>query len=131
MEIVWIIYLAAVVLAIAGMWKTFDKAGKPGWAAIVPIYNAIVLLEVAGKPGWWIILFFVPIVNLVITVIMFVGIADQFGKGAGFAVGLWLLPFIFFPILGFGSAQYGGRAAAPPAPAAPQASSPPPPAPRS
>jgi hypothetical protein len=106
--VIGIIYLAVIVLAIAGMWKTFSKAGKPGWAAIIPIYNLIVLLEVAGKPLWWIILFFIPVVNLIAMILVGIGVAENFGKSAGFGVGLALLSFIFYPILGFGSAQYQG-----------------------
>jgi len=94
------------VLMIAAMWKVFTKAGKRGWAAIVPIYNIIVLLQIAGKPVWWIILFFIPIVSLIIAILTYVALAERFGKGGGFAVGLVLLGPIFFPILGFGSAQY-------------------------
>jgi hypothetical protein len=115
-----IIWLALVVLIIAGVWKTFVKAGKPGWAAIVPIYNIIVMLEIAGKPIVWIILFFIPVVSIVAAILVGIAIAEQFGKGTGFGVGLGLLGFVFFPILGFGDAQYGGaapaKAAAPPPP---------------
>jgi len=108
-------YIFATVVAvfmIAAMWKVFTKAGKPGWAAIVPIYNIIVLLGIAGKPAWWIILFFIPIVNLIITILVYVALAGKFGKGGGFAMGLVFLGPIFFPILGFGSAQYQGAVAA-------------------
>lgn len=69
------------------------------------------MLEIAGKPIWWIILFFVPVVSLVISILMCLAIAERFGKSAGFGVGLALLGFIFFPILGFGDAQYQGGAA--------------------
>jgi hypothetical protein len=103
-----LVELAFVVLMIAGMWKVFTKAGKPGWAAIVPIYNVIVLLQIAGKPIWWIILYLIPIVNLVIAILVTVEIAKRFGKGTGFAIGMVFLPFIFYPILGFGDAQYQG-----------------------
>lgn len=106
--IIMIVYLALIVLAIAGIWKTFAKAGKPGWAAIIPIYNIIVLLEVAGRPIWWIVLFLIPLVNIIVSLIVMIDIAARFGKGAGFGIGLWLLGFIFFPILGFGDAQYQG-----------------------
>jgi hypothetical protein len=99
------------VVMIAAMWKVFTKAGKPGWAAIVPIYNIIVLLSIAGKPAWWIILLFIPIVNLVISILMYVALAEKFGKGGGFAMGLVFLGIIFFPILGFGGAQYQGAVA--------------------
>lgn len=99
-------YFGMVVLVIAGVWCTFAKAGKPGWASIVPIYNLIVLLEVAGQPIWFIILYLIPIANIVVAVLVAAGVAKNFGKGAGFAVGLFFLPFIFFPILGFGDARY-------------------------
>lgn len=99
------------LLMIAAMWKIFTKAGKPGWASLIPIYNIIVLLDIAGKPAWWIILFFIPIVSLVIAILTYVGLAQRFGKGGGFAMGLVFLGPIFFPILGFGSAQYQGAVA--------------------
>ena len=102
------LYLAIIVAIIAGIWKVFTKAGKPGWAAIVPIYNVIVLLEIAGKPLWWILLFFIPLVNIVMAVIVGIAIAKNFGKSEAFGVGLALLGFIFYPILGFGDAQYQG-----------------------
>ncbi len=108
--IIFVIELAVVVLVIAGIWKTFEKAGKPGWAAIIPIYNVIVMLEIADKPLWWIILFFIPLVNIVVAILVCIAFAEKFGKGAGFGVGLALLGFIFFPILGFGDAQYSGGA---------------------
>lgn len=117
-----LIYLAIVVLVIIGFWKVFVKAGKPGWAAIVPIYNLIILLEIAGKPIWWIVLFFIPIANLVAAILIGIAVAEAFGKTPGFGIGLALLGFVFYPILGFGDAQYVGAAggAAPPvqAPAA-------------
>jgi hypothetical protein len=105
---VGIIYLAIIIAVIAGFWRVFTKAGKPGWAAIIPIYNIIVLLEIAGKPIWWIVLFLIPIVNLVIAIIVSISVAHSFGKSTGFGVGLGLLGFIFYPILGFGDAQYQG-----------------------
>jgi len=112
-----VIYLAIIVAIIAGIWKVFTKAGKPGWAAIIPIYNIIVLLQIAGKPVWWILLLFIPLVNLVVVIIVSLAVAKQFGKSDAFGVGLALLGFIFYPILGFGDAQYQ---AAPAAPAAPE-----------
>ena len=105
-----IVYLILLVLVIAGMWKMFQKAGKPGWAAIVPIYNFIVLLEIVGKPLWWIILLFIPFVNFVIIIILYIELAKSFGKGVGYAFGLLLLPFVFFPMLGFGDARYNPNA---------------------
>ncbi len=103
-----IIGLAVAVLVIAAMWKVFTKAGKPGWAAIVPIYNIVVMLEIAGKPVWWLVLYFIPVANLVATIVVNVGIARSFGKSVGFGLGLAFVSVIFVPILGFGSATYGG-----------------------
>lgn len=99
--------LPLVILFIAGMWKVFTKAGKPGWASIIPIYNTIVLLEIAGKPAWWFLLLLIPGVNIVIAIMVAIDLARNFGKGTGFGVGLALLPFIFYLILGFGDARYG------------------------
>jgi len=101
-----LIYLAVIVVYIAGLWGVFTKAGKPGWASIIPIYNAIVMLEIAGKPLWWIILFFIPCVNFIAVILVAMDLAKNFGKGAGFGLGLAFLPFIFYPILGFGDARY-------------------------
>lgn len=101
-----IIYLAIIVFFIYCMWKIFEKAGKPGWAAIVPIYNIIVLLEIIGKPWWWLLLMLIPIVNFVIAIIVMVQLAKVFGQGVGFAIGLILLGFIFIPILALGSSTY-------------------------
>ena len=104
--------LAVLIAIIAGFWRVFEKAGKPGWAAIIPIYNVIVLLEIAGKPLWWIILFFIPLANLIAAILVGIAVAHNFGKGDGFGIGLGLLGFIFYPILGFGSATYQGAKAA-------------------
>ncbi|HID21105.1 MAG TPA: signal peptidase I [Planctomycetaceae bacterium] len=101
-----LIWIAIVVLVIAGLWKTFSKAGRPGWGAIIPIYNVVLLLEIAGRPIWWIILFFVPIVNFIVAIFVAIDVAKNFGKGVGFGLGLAFLGFIFYPILGFGSARY-------------------------
>jgi hypothetical protein len=107
-----VVCLIIAVLMIAALWKVFSKAGQPGWAAIIPIVNTYFLCKVAGRPGWWVILMFIPIVNLIIWIIVSIDVAKNFGKGIGFGIGLALLGFIFYPILGFGSAQYQGPSAA-------------------
>jgi hypothetical protein len=107
-----IIVFAVGVLVLAGMWLTFRKADKPGWAAIIPIYNIYMLLKVVGRPGWWLILFFIPLVDIIVGILVFVDLAKSFGKSTGFAVGIIFLSFIFIPILGFGDAKYVGPAAA-------------------
>ena len=86
-----IIGLVIAVIIIAAMWKLFTKAGEPGWAAIIPIYNFIVLLKIAGRPVW-------------------IDLARKFGKGAGYGIGLAILGFIFFPLLAFSDAQYNPAA---------------------
>jgi len=106
-----IVGLLIGILVIAGMWKIFTKAGKPGWAAIIPIYNVVVLLQIAGKPLWWIVLLFIPIVNIVTAAMVMIAVAKAFGKGTGFALGLLFLSPIFIPILGFSDAQYLGTPA--------------------
>lgn len=103
---VLVIELIVIVLAVMALWKLFAKAGKPGWASIVPIYNTIVLLEIAGKPWWWLFLMMIPLVNIVISILTIVGLAKNFGRGGGTIVGLIFLPIIFLLILGFGSAEY-------------------------
>jgi Family of unknown function (DUF5684) len=103
-----VIILAVVVFLIAAMWKIFEKAGQPGWAAIVPIYNLYVLLKIVGKPGWWIILFLIPIVNYVFIIWTYNMLSKSFGKDEAFTAGLVLLGIVFFPILGFGAARYLG-----------------------
>jgi hypothetical protein len=105
---VLLFYLLIIVISIAGMWAMFTKAGHPGWMAIVPFLNAYILLQIARRPGWWLILLLIPIVSLIIWIVVAFDIARLFGRGAGTAIGLILLPFVFMPILGFGSAQYEG-----------------------
>jgi len=107
-----VIGLVVGVLIIAAMWKVFSKAGQPGWAAIIPIYNIYVMCKVAGRPGWWLLLMLIPVVNFIVGIILCIDIAKNFGKGAGFGLGLAILGIIFWPILGFGSATYQGAAAA-------------------
>ena len=110
----WICWFAFVILMVAALWKVFTKAGEPGWAAIVPILNTYFLCKITGRPGWWVILMFIPFVNLIIWIILCIDVAKSFGKGVGFGIGLIFLPFIFAVILGFGSAQYQGPAAGSP-----------------
>jgi hypothetical protein len=107
-----LVWLALLVLMIAALWKIFVKAGEPGWAAIIPIYNLVVLLKIVGRPVWWIVLFLIPFVNLIMGFIVAFDLAKVFGKGAGFALGMIFLFPIFYPILGFGSAKYQGAPAA-------------------
>ncbi|HVQ44121.1 MAG TPA: DUF5684 domain-containing protein [Candidatus Saccharimonadia bacterium] len=103
--------LIAAAIILAGMWKIFTKAKQPGWAVIIPIYNTYILLKIIGRPWWWLLLLLIPIVNIVLGIMMYHELAKSFGKGVGYTLLLLLLPFIGFPVLGFGSAQYQGPAA--------------------
>lgn len=103
-----LVYLGVIALTIASMWKVFAKAGKPGWAAIVPIYNIITLLEIAGKPTWWFVLFLIPIANFICAILVMMSLAQNFGKSSGFGLGLAFLGPVFFPMLAFGDAKYQG-----------------------
>lgn len=107
-----LIWLAFVVLMVASAWKIFDKAGEPGWAAIIPIYNAVVLLKIVGRPIWWVILMLIPIVGIIVSLIVILDLAKSFRQGIGYALGLMFLPFIFMPMLAFGDASYAGPSAA-------------------
>jgi hypothetical protein len=95
-----------LAILIGSYWKIFSKAGQPGWAAIVPIYNGMVLAEVCGKPAWWGILLLVPCVGFIFHILLMLELPKRFGKEIGYAIGLILLPIIFLPMLAFGSAQY-------------------------
>jgi hypothetical protein len=106
--VMMLIELAITVLFVASLWKAFVKAGEPGWAAIIPIYNAVILLKVVGKPIWWIVFLIIPCLIPIFHILTSVAAAKSFGKGAGFAIGLILLPIIFWPLLGFGDAKYVG-----------------------
>jgi hypothetical protein len=103
--------LLVALLLIVAMWKVFTKAGQPGWASIIPIYNLYIWCKIVGRPWWWILLMLIPFVNFIICIILCIDLAKSFGKGVGFGIGLALLGIIFFPILGFGSAQYQGPSA--------------------
>jgi hypothetical protein len=108
-----IVWLAIVVICIIGIWKVFAKAGQPGWASLVPFYNAYIMLKIAGRPGWWLVLFLIPLVNIVVGLIVAIDIAKSFGQSALFGVILlFFLSGIGYLILGFGSYRYVGPAAA-------------------
>jgi len=107
-----IIQLAILAFFVWVGWKIFEKAGKPGWAVIVPIYNVIVLLEIVGRPWWWILLLLIPLVNIAVGFIVALDLSRSFGHDVAFALGLFFLGIIFYPILAFGGDSYRGAAAA-------------------
>lgn len=106
MALVLIIYLAIMVFLIAAGWKVFEKAGRPGWEFIVPIYNFYIMAKISGQKNWWLI--FIPLANIYIAFVVYIALAKSFGKDTGFGIGLALLGIIFWPILGFGDAKYIG-----------------------
>ncbi|MBX4198348.1 signal peptidase I [Candidatus Parcubacteria bacterium] len=107
------ISLIVFVLMVISLWKVFTKAGQPGWASIIPIYNLIIINRMAGKPAWWILLFFIPVVNIVVSMLIAYYLALAFGKGIGYTLGLFFVPFIFYPMLAFGDAVYQRSAPTP------------------
>jgi hypothetical protein len=107
MFIIYALFIScALALFAAGLWRMFEKAGKPGWAALVPVYNAWLMVEIVKKPVLWFILLLVPCVSIVFTFLLCIELAKVFGKSAGFGVGMALLPYVFMPIVGLGDAQY-------------------------
>ena len=106
-----IFYIAILIFDIIVLWKVFTKAGKPGWASLIPIYNTIVLFQISGMSPWYILLMLVPIANIIVSILLCVNLAKSFGKGGGFAVGLIFLNLIFMAILAFGDAKHQGEAA--------------------
>ncbi len=118
-----IICLAIAILQIVASWKTLEKGKQPGWGAIIPIYNTYLFCKLSGVNPWWILItILAPVLNLVpiigplavvvieiyFNILLAVSIARAFGKEDTFAIGLLLLPVVFYPILGFGKAEYVG-----------------------
>jgi len=108
--IFWLFMFIVGIIKLIATWKIYNKAGRPGWASIVPIYNIIIMLKIINRPWWWIFLLLIPIVNIVIHIIMLNLLAKSFGeRNPWFTVGLVLLPFIFYPILAFGKSKFVGN----------------------
>jgi len=98
--------LGTLLLMMPALWLTFEKARQPGWAWLVPGYNLYALCRMAGRPGWWTVLLLVPGLNLVALCMLFHAIAKAFGFGPGMTLLMLFLPFVAFPVLGFGRARY-------------------------
>ena len=103
-----VVGIAFGVIYLAAYWVIFQKAGQPGWAAIIPIYNIIVMLQIVSRPVWWVLLMFIPFVNFVVGIMIIFDFAKAFGRSTAFGLGLLLLPPIFFLILAFGGSRYVG-----------------------
>jgi len=109
MLVYMIFWFAIVAILVISMWKIFAKAGKPGWAAIIPIYNMLVFLEIIGRPWWWLLLMFIPFVNFVIGIVVAIDLGKAFGKDAAYSIILlWLFSLIGYLMLGFGKDKYVG-----------------------
>ncbi len=112
-----VIWIIVAVIQIIGLWKIFEKAGKPGWAAIIPIYNTLVLLQIVNRPWWYLLLLFIPCANIVFVIwgVILINnlLSKSFGQGVGFTIGLIFLSFIFYPLLGFGDYRYLGPGGVP------------------
>ena len=109
--VLWFLYIAAIVAFVAGLWMVFTKAGEDGWKSIIPIWNVLILLKIVGREWWWIILMLIPIVGFIVWIIVALDLAKSYGRGTGFGIGLFIFPYIWTIILGFGSDTYRGPAA--------------------
>jgi hypothetical protein len=98
--------LVVGLLVVVALWRIYSKAGEPGWASIIPIYNVYVLVRICGRPAWWTLMVFIPLVNIVFYVILTHDLSKAFGHGLPFTLGLILLPVFFHLVLGFGGSRY-------------------------
>ena len=101
------------IIMIISYWKILKKAGKPGWSILVPIYNIIVLIQISGLSMIYLLLLFIPIVQLYAYFKIMIEIAKKFNKSSGFGVGLSLLPVIFLPLLAFSDSTYNQQTSEP------------------
>jgi len=114
---IWIVVIAVLLFHVIGYWKTLTKGGEAGPMALLLFIGCLIpfaflpALKLIRRPAWWVILLYIPIVNFVMLAIISIELAKRYGKGTGFGIGLWLLPPIFYMILGFGSSTYRGDAA--------------------
>jgi hypothetical protein len=99
------------LISFVSLWKIFNKAGRSGWALLVPIYNVMVLLRIAGRPAWWVLLLWIPGLNLFLLALAAISMAKRFGRGFRFGLGLFFLFPLFLPALAFSNLQYRRPAA--------------------
>lgn len=102
------VILVLMLFLVICNWRIFSKAGKPGWAALIPFYNNYTLFSMLYGNGWWFLACLIPFVGIVVSIISVIDLAKAFGKSGGFAAGLIFLSVIFYPMLAFGSARYQG-----------------------
>jgi hypothetical protein len=107
-DLVGLVSTALLVLSLAAVWRVFTKAGESGWKAVIPVYNALVLLDIVARPWWWLLLLLIPIVNVVVLIIVLDDLSESFGHGPFFTAGLLLMGVVFFPILAFDGSRFAG-----------------------
>ena len=100
--------LLLFLLELVALWTLFEKANQPGWGAIIPIYNMVLLFRVGGQSGWWVLALLIPLVNAIVGIWIWIEVAKNFGRSTLFGLCLAFLQFIFLPILAFGSSEYIG-----------------------
>lgn len=118
-----LVILIIAIFIIIAQWKMFKKGNQPGWAVLIPFYNQYIQCKMVGVNPWWILitviaslLSSIPVlggllsaaISIYFAILLGVSTARAFGKDDAFAVGLILLPVVFYPILGFGKAEYKG-----------------------
>src|SRR5574344_2141789 len=108
MLVMWLIMLALGVVYLIGLWKVFSKAHYAGWESLIGGHNTFVQFVMSGIKGYWMFLLFIPFVNIAVLIWKDIELAKSFGKGVGFGIGMFFLPYIFVPILGFGKSEYVG-----------------------
>lgn len=114
----WIVMIAAVVVVCVARWKVFKKANVDGWESLIPGHCDVVELQLGGmKTAWWFLnlVAICGIGPIVFTFMKSIALAKAFGKGTGFGIILALFPFVGYPILAWGSAQYVGNGVSTPA----------------
>jgi len=110
-EILLIVGIITVSFAFAAFyifcyWRLFQKADQPGWFALIPLFNMLVVLKLIGRPWWWLLLMLIPPINVLVSVLMVFDVARVFGKRTGFAFGLLFFSGVFLPLLALGDAEY-------------------------
>lgn len=99
--IVWLVAAIAGLVVLVATWKLFDKAGKPGWATLIPIYNVIVMLEIVRRPIWWLVMLLLPFANIVFSVMLTIDFVKAYGKSTLYGVVSIFFPFVTYPLLAF------------------------------
>ena len=101
-----LIGLAYIVLLIVSWWRIYTKAGRPGWANLIPVYGAIEFFNVAWGNGAYFLFMLLPVINVLVFIITIQKLSESFGRGIGYTLGMFLLPGIFIPILGLGKDKH-------------------------